>query len=213
LADDHVPYLEGMRNLLRARGVQVVGVVRDGLGAVKLAHELHPDLVLMDVHMPGCDGIAAARRIRADLPDIKIVMMTIADDKETVLAALDAGAFGYLSKGLDVEPLLEMLSSILRGERVLSPNLAIRILAGAPQDEEEDAEADMPLADTLTPRQTEVVTLLAQDLTNLEIAQHLHITENTVKYHVRQILERLGLSDRYEVAHYVREHGLSVDEQ
>ncbi len=210
LADDHDLYVQGLRNLLTARGVRVVGVAHDGLEALALARELLPDLILLDVHMPHCDGLEATRQIKAALPEVKIVMLTVAADDATLFEALKSGASGYLLKNLESRHFFELLSKIMRGEDVVTPTVAARALAEMAQGESDVA----PLASkespstALTPRQREVLALLADGLTYLEIAQQLHISHNTVKYHVTRMLERLELENRYELAHYAREHDI-----
>ncbi len=128
LVDDHQLYLEGLRNMLSVRGVQVVGMAYDGLQAHELARQYLPDLILMDVHMPHCDGLQATRRIKDDLPDVKIVMLTIAADDETLFQALKNGASGYLLKNIDERQFFTLLTEALRGETVLSPSLATKVL-------------------------------------------------------------------------------------
>lgn len=202
LVDDHPLYLEGLRGLLTSRGVQVVGEAHDGLEALAQAQALRPDLILMDVQMPRCDGVEATRRIKAELPEIEIVMLTMAADEETLFEALKAGASGYLLKNLAGTQFFALLRQVMAGERVISPALASRVLAEFAQ-QNEDAEAeDEPV---LTARQREVLELVAQGLTNQEVADALHVTEATIKYHVSQILERLELKSRHQLARYVDE--------
>jgi DNA-binding NarL/FixJ family response regulator len=219
LVDDHPLYLEGLRNMLRARGVHVVGMAQDGIEAQKLAKTLHPDLILMDVDMPRMGGLEATRAIKAALPDIKIVMLTVAAEEETLFDALKDGASGYLLKSLNRRKFFALLSEVMRGETVLSPALAARILAEFSQHKPEqlpaepDAQAEVVEAGSftdLTERQQEVLDLLVQNLSNKEIAARLYVTEQTVKYHVGQILKRLQLRSRYELTHYIQEQGSSL---
>lgn len=205
LVDDHPLYLEGLRTLLSARGMQVVGMAHDGLEAQEQARALRPDLILMDVQMPRCDGLEATRRIKAELPEVKIVMLTMAADGEALFGALKSGASGYLLKSLDGAKFFALLADVMRGETVLSPALANLLLsefAPEPGDDTEDTA-------TLTARQREVLELVAQGQTNKEIARALHVSEATVKYHVSQILERLHLQSRYQMAEYSQERGLA----
>jgi PAS domain S-box-containing protein len=210
LADDHDLYVQGLRNLLTARGVQVVGVAHDGMEALALARELLPDLILMDVHMPHCDGLEATRQIKDLLPEVKIVMLTVAADDTTLFRALQSGAAGYLLKNLESRHFFDLLREIMRGEEIVSPTVAARALAEMAQEQAGGAasspseEAPVPL----TPRQREVLALLTEGMTYLEIAQKLHISRNTVKYHVTRMLERLDLQSRYELASYAREHDI-----
>ena len=231
LVDDHPLYLDGLRTMLAARGVQVVGMARDGLQAQQLAHTLYPDLILMDVEMPVCNGIEATRAIKMALPQIKIVMLTVAAEDATLFEALKLGASGYLLKNLDSGQFFHLLREVMRGETVLSPRLATQVLATFAQDapppepeppliapsEIEEAmltagKADSAAADllpTLTHRQQAVLRLVVQGLTNKEIAKELSITERTVKYHIGLILERLQLRSRYELARYAQEQGFT----
>jgi two-component system NarL family response regulator len=210
LADDHDLYVQGLRNLLTARGVQVVGVAHDGLEALALARELLPDLILMDVHMPHCDGLEATRQIKEALPEVKIVMLTVAADDATLFKALQSGAAGYLLKNLESRHFFDLLREIMRGEDIVTPTVAARTLAEMAQ-EQTDSAASSPSEEApvpLTPRQREVLVLLTEGMTYLEIAQELHISRNTVKYHVTRMLERLELQSRYELARYAREHDI-----
>jgi PAS domain S-box-containing protein len=206
LVDDHPLYLEGLRSLLAARGFQVVGSAHDGLQAQSLARELRPDLILMDVNMPRCDGLEATKHIKEELPDTKIVMLTVAAEGETLFEALKNGASGYLLKSLDGGQFFTLLAKVLEGETVLSPELASRVLADFARGGTEPPSKTNKLV-TLTMRQNEVLELTAQGLSNKEIANTLDITESTVKYHVSQILERLHLQSRYQLAEYTRDRG------
>ncbi|MBN1249655.1 MAG: response regulator [Anaerolineae bacterium] len=198
LVDDHPLYLEGLHSLLASRGVHVVGEAYDGLEAQAKARALRPDLILMDVQMPRCDGVEATRCIKAELPQVQIVMLTMAADDETLFDALKAGASGYLLKNLEGAQFFSLLRQVMKGETVISPALASRVLAEFAQPGDV-AEEKKPI---LTARQREVLELVAQGLTNKEIAVRLHVTEQTIKYHVSQILERLQLKSRHQLAHY-----------
>ncbi len=213
LVDDHPLFLEGLRNMLSARGIQVVGMAHDGAAALPLARQLRPAVILMDVNMPRCDGVTATRNILAEMPDIKIVMLTVAADDDTLFAALKSGASGYLLKNLDSATLFNLLSELMRGEVVIAPGLASRVLLelareeDAAVEEKEDAD-DASSRVQLTSRQLEVLQLIAQGLTYKEIGQRLYITERTVKYHMGQIMERLHLKNREQVALYAQQEGL-----
>lgn len=219
LVDDHPLYLEGLRNLLSAKGLMVVGQARNGLEAQELAQQLSPDLILMDVEMPVCDGLEATRLIKEKLPHLKIVMLTVAADEEKLFTALQNGASGYLLKSLDSTKFFNLLSEVMRGETVLSPKLAAQVLSKFSQKETSlppaapttPAEVTPTLTDTptLTTRQLDVLQLVAQGLTNKEIADLLHISERTVKFHVSQILEQLQLRSRYELASYAKQQRLT----
>jgi PAS domain S-box-containing protein len=206
LVDDHPMYLDGLRSLLASRGFQVVGTASDGIQAQSMARDLRPDLILMDIHMPRCDGLEATKHIKEELPDTKIVMLTIAAEGDTLFEALKYGASGYLLKSLEGRQFFTLLANVLEGETTLSPEMATMALAEFTRME----TALPPKTDesvSLTTRQNEVLELTAQGLSNKEIANALHITEATVKYHVSQILDRLHLKSRYQFAKYVRDRG------
>jgi DNA-binding NarL/FixJ family response regulator/anti-sigma regulatory factor (Ser/Thr protein kinase) len=206
LVDDHPLYLEGLSNLLAARGMQVVGQAHDGLDAQRLARELRPDLILMDLNMPHCDGLEATRSIKAELPEVMIVILTVAADEKILFEALKSGASGYLLKSLDRTQFFALLGQVLEGETVLSPDLAARVLSemvGSQTGLITQAAEETHM----TARQVEVLEQIATGKTNKEIATKLHISERTVKYHVGQILERLQMKSRYELSHYARQHG------
>jgi two-component system NarL family response regulator len=204
--DDHPLYLEGLRSLLASRGFQVIGTAHDGRQAQSLALELRPDLILMDVNMPICDGVEATKHIKKELPDTKVVMLTVATSGETLFEALKYGASGYLLKSLEGRKFFTLLANVLDGETTLSPELASLVLTEfARSGVQPSAKTDEEV--TLTGRQNEVLELVTQGLSNKEIASAMHITESTVKYHVSQILERLHLKSRYQLAQFARKRG------
>jgi DNA-binding NarL/FixJ family response regulator len=201
LVDDHPLYLEGLRSLLASRGFQIIGTAYDGIQAQTLAHELQPDLILMDIQMPHCDGLEATRLIKEALPDVKIVMLTVATAEEKLFEALKNGASGYLLKSQEGGEFFAHLANVLNGENVFSPELASKVLTEFAPDEKAP-KVKTTESVTLTTRQNEVLELTARGLSNKEIANTLHLTEATVKYHVSQILERLQLKSRYQLAQY-----------
>lgn len=238
LVDDHPLFLEGLYNMLNARGVQVVGMAQNGEEALTLAHQLRPAVILMDMNMPGCDGVTATRRILAELPETKIVMLTVAADEEILFAALKNGASGYLLKSLDSATLFAMLSDLIQGQVVISPELANRVLqefalrhspteavptqngsAGSAATESpgtipeptDDADDSLPDGPLLTERQVEVLQLAAQGLSYREIGERLYIVERTVKYHMSQILERIHVKNREQATLYALREGLIHD--
>ena len=205
LADDHPLFLDGLKNLLSGRGVQVVGTARNGLEALEKARRERPDVVLMDIQMPRCDGLAATRLIKAELPEIKIVMLTMSGENDDLFEAIKSGASGYLLKTQDTEDFFTRLMELSRGEAPLSPGLAARLLAifggqAGTVDLEKSALKDSPL----TARQWEVLTLAAQGLTYKEVAAALCLSERTIKYHMGEILARLHLENRAQVVEYAR---------
>jgi two-component system NarL family response regulator len=215
LADDHGLFLEGLQNLLHAGGYQVVGTASDGLEALEQARALRPDVILMDVRMPVCDGLCATRLIQAELPEIKIVMLTTSAEDADLFEALKCGASGYLLKTLQPDELFDYLAGLSRGEAPLSRELSARVLSEfARQGNELDQHsAGAPGApdDELTPRQREVLALVAEGLSYKEIAAALVLSEHTIKYHMRQVLERLHLKNRAQVITYALRNGLDRD--
>ena len=213
LADDHPLFLDGLRNMLTAHGMNVVGLARDGVEAAEQAVAVRPDLVLLDIQMPRCDGLEAARRIKAALPAATIVMLTVAASQESLFEALKLGASGYILKSASSEHFFDTLASLLRGEPVFSPEVAARILADlAPAAPDGDAGvgagARPKVLPGLTERQTEVLRLVAQGLTYKEVGARLYIAEITVKYHMGEILNHLHVQTRKEAVAYAARSGL-----
>jgi len=206
IADDHSLFREGLRSLLEARGVEVVGEACTGSEAVDLAGREQPDMVLMDLAMPEMDGLAATRLISAGLPDVKVVILTASEDDADLFEAVKSGAQGYLLKSLSARELLDMLDGVERGEPGLTPSLARKLLS-------EFARPTAPRRDRgpedLTEREQQVLELLVQGLTsNRELAERLVVSENTVKYHLHNILDKLHLRSRAQVVAYGLRHGM-----
>ncbi len=209
LADDHPLFLDGLKNLLSGRGVQVVATARDGLEALEKARRERPDVILMDIQMPRCDGLAATRLIKAELPEIKIVMLTMSGENEDLFEAIKSGASGYLLKTQDTEDFFAHLMELSRGEAPLSPGLAARVLdlfggQGSAVEPGKAAPKDPPL----TGRQREVLTLVAQGLTYKDVAAQLCLSERTIKYHMGEIIVRLHLENRAQAVEYARRSGI-----
>ena len=203
LADDHALVRDGIASLVSAWGHEVVGQAADGAEAVRLAAELHPELVLMDVRMPVLTGIDATRYIKVDQPDVAIVMLTVSEDEDDLFAAIKAGAQGYLLKNLESRQLRSMLEAVRRGEPAITPATAARII-----DEfgRRDREAGAP--DRLTERELDVLSLVTAGLRNKEIAERLRISGNTVKTHLGNILGKLHATSRTELAARALREGL-----
>jgi len=185
--------------------LEVVGEAADGIEAIDMAAELAPDVVLMDVRMPGVGGIEATRRIRTEQPMTKVVMLTVSEDEEDLFDAIRAGATGYLLKEVSIEEVADTVRAVARGQALVSPSMAAKLLTEFNLLSRRVAEqhGDAP---RLTDRELEVLRLVAKGMSNKEIAAELVIAENTVKNHVRNILEKLELRTRMEAAMYaVRE--------
>jgi DNA-binding NarL/FixJ family response regulator len=207
LADDHALVRDGVGSLLEAWGHEVVGQAADAGQAVELAATLHPDLVLMDVRMPG-SGILATQRIRAAHPDIGIVMLTVSEDEDDLFAAIKAGARGYLLKNLESYQLRSMIEAVGRGEAAITPATAARILEEFAHPE----PASLSGPEHLTERELDVLRLVVAGLSNKEIAGRLGISENTVKFHLKNIVEKLHVQSRAELAVRAVREGLLPEE-
>ena len=204
LADDHALFRDGVASLLAAWGHEVVGSAGDGGQAVALVEALVPDVVLMDVSMPRMSGVEATRRLAASRPDVAIVMLTVSEDEADLFAAVKAGARGYLLKNLEADQLRGMLEAVARGEAAITPATAARILAELHRPDPGHRLGP----DRLTDRERDVLTLVTAGLRNKEIAARLGISENTVKYHLKNILEKLHAGSRTEVATLAVRQGL-----
>jgi DNA-binding NarL/FixJ family response regulator len=216
LVDDHVLFLEGLRNLLLANGFEVVGIAAGGREALAQIESCRPDAVLLDVQMPVIDGVETTRLIKAKYPDLKIVMLTIAQDDRYLFEAIKAGASGYLLKGLEKEKFLELLKGMVDGESPLSPGLTGRIMAEFARRENKRSkqnQAEQKLTESLTPRQSEILRKVAQGMTYKEIGAELDISEAAVKYHMGEITSRLSLENRAQVVAYAAELGLASSQE
>jgi DNA-binding NarL/FixJ family response regulator len=208
LVDDHVLLRKGVASLLASRqDLVVIGEASDGIEAVEKTRDLVPDVILMDIGMPRCDGLEATRRIKREMPHVKILMLTVADDDRSLFAAIKEGADGYLLKNLEPHQLYDMLETVRRGEVAISGAMAARILQEFRQPTKHALEA-AELRDELTHREVEALELVVAGATNKEIADALSITENTVKIHLRNILEKLHLHNRIQAAVYAVRQGL-----
>ncbi len=209
LADDHPLFLDGLSNLLAAHGFEVVGSARDGLEAVEKARALCPDVILMDIHMPRLDGLAALRRIKAELPAVRVVMLTMSANDEHLFEAIRDGACGYLLKTQDTDEFLALLAEVARGEAALSSGLAARILEEFGRQPISPSTVEPAPPPSLSKREIEVLTLVAQGLTYKEAGARLFVAERTVKYHMGEIVRRLHLRNRAQVIEYARRSGIT----
>ncbi|MCB1247894.1 MAG: response regulator transcription factor [Acidimicrobiales bacterium] len=192
LADDHRMLREGLRRSMTDQGFDIVGEARDGDEAIRLAEELEPDVILMDVTMPEVDGVEATRQIKIDLPQIKIVMLTMHADQEVLAAAIRAGASGYLVKDCSTDEIANAVRMAFSGETALSPQLAASMLDEVRKLDQPSAEEDR----IITKREEEVLQLIADGLSTPEVAEQLFISQKTVKNHLASIYQKLDARDR-----------------
>lgn len=202
LADDHALFLEGLQNLLAANGIEVVGTAKDGLEAAAQARKLRPDLILMDVRMPRVDGLAATRAIKAEMPDVKIIMLTTSAEEEDLFEAVKSGACGYLLKSIDAEALVEALHDAQQDIPPFAPGLAARLLAEFARTAT-PGPTNVPAPDeSLTQRQLEVLDLVSQGLSYKQIGRRMSLSPRTAKYHMAEITRKLHLENRAQVLAY-----------
>ena len=207
LVDDQVLFLHGLANVLSDwPDVQVVGQAGDGLDAVAKVRRFHPDVVLMDINMPNMNGLEATRLLRREMPELKIVILTVSEQDENLFEAIKLGATGYLLKDIKPVVLHEMLLSVARGEAPISPAMAGRILSEFARHLP-PTSAPHPIGE-LTPREKEVLELVATGADNRAIAERLCLAPGTVKRHLHNILDKLQARSRDEAAAYALRHGL-----
>lgn len=201
IVDNHTLFRQGLVSLLQSEpGYDVIGEASSGEEALLMVSELGPDVVLMDVKMPGIGGVEATRRLMETNPEERILMLTVSEEEENLLAAIQVGARGYILKNADAGELLEAVQRVYAGEAMISPAMTFRLLQVLKSGGIPAPLPELPL----TSREQDVFQLLAQGASNRQIAETLMITENTVKTHVRNILEKLELHSRNEVAAYAR---------
>ena len=206
LVDDHALFRAGLATLLKAWGLQVVAQAGNGEEAIAKAREFNPDLIFMDINMPSPNGLEATRAIKAESPDTKIIILTVSDDEEDLFEAIKSGAEGYLLKNLREEEFADLVRRIDRGEPVMSPILAKKLLQEFARLKEEEHRPEIEAG--LTVREQEVLEELAHGSTNKEIAAALYISENTVNYHMKNILSKLHLRNRTQVVAWALKHGV-----
>lgn len=204
IADDHALFRDGIISLLTAADHQVIGQAGDGDEAVKAALELKPDLVLMDIDMPGLDGLEALKKIKEHNPLVRVVMLTVSDNDEYIVAAIKTGANGYLLKDLSSKDFLECIQELEQGNLAVTRKTATQLISRFQNLLQEcDSEKEV-----LTAREVEILELVGNGSTTGEIAKTLYISENTVKYHVRNILQKLHASNRAEAISRAVQKGL-----
>jgi len=225
LVDDNRLMLEGLQNLLESHGVHVAGMTSDGQQAVALARSLKPDVVLMDIRMPLCDGLTATRLIKAELPDMNIVILTTSSDDQDLFEAVKSGACGYLLKSINADNLIEALMQAQEGIPPFSPGLAAKLLKEfahlSTQSDANSSISDMSANQAnfsealpvrgLNSRQTEVLTLVSQGLSYKEVGALMHISPRTVRYHMVEIMDQLHMQNRAQVLAYAGRLGLGHD--
>jgi len=211
LVDDHVLFRDGLVSLLEGQpGFCVVGEAGTVREAIKMAKELQPDMILMDFTLPDGTGLSATKAILAQRPETKIVFLTVHQEDERLFDAIRSGAKGYLLKNVSAVRLLEYLQGVAQGEGAVSQAMVGRLLTEfSRQQPGTESEPPYRKLDTLTSRETEVLQVLASGASNLEIAELLIISENTVKNHIHNILTKLQLKNRREAVRYAKRHGLS----
>lgn len=205
IADDHTIVRSGVRLLLEAEpDIEVVGEALDGSQAYELAVALRPDVVLMDIAMPGVDGLEATRQIKSQIPAIQVLVLTMHRSDEYFFEMLKAGASGYILKGADTNDLINAVRVVSRGEVFLYPTMAERLLRDYIHRIDGVSQAEPPLS----PREKEILRLLADGYSNKEIAEKLVVSSSTIHTHRSNLMQKLGLSSRYELVQYARRHGL-----
>jgi DNA-binding NarL/FixJ family response regulator len=211
VADDQTLVREGLVTLLGLiPGIEVAGVARDGEEAVALAAHLRPDVVLMDLRMPRLDGVEATRRLTAAGATPRVVVLTTYADDESIFAALEAGALGYLTKDSGAGDIARAVRTVHAGQALLEPAVQRRLIESLRERPPAPAAPPPPAPDDLTPREVEVLGLIAQGLSNGDIARRLFVSEATVKTHVNNIFSKAGVRDRAQAVRYAFDHGLAA---
>lgn len=210
LIDDHTLFRSGIKALLqRQPGFEVVGEAGDALEGVKRAKTLQPDVVLLDIHMPGITGREAVGLVADEAPDARILMLTVSEDVEDLLQALRAGAHGYLLKNIETDFLVNAIRSAVDGDSVMSPQMTSKLMKSVSTASQSTATPASVDKERLSPREREILGFLARGASNKEIARSLDLAESTVKIHVQNILKKLNLLSRVQAAVYAVENGLT----
>jgi two-component system nitrate/nitrite response regulator NarL len=208
IIDDHTLFRSGVKALLaRQPGFEVVGEAADGLDGIKRAKALKPDVILLDLHMPGLSGREAVKILAQELPESQVVMLTVSEDAEDLVETLRSGASGYLLKNIDTQTLLDSIRRAADGESVVSAEMTSKLVRGLKAGS--SAEPQPAEKDKLSPREREILGFLAKGASNKEIARALDVAESTVKIHVQHILRKLNLTSRVQAAVYAVESGLA----
>ena len=205
VADDHSLFLDGITSFLEAVGYEIVEQASNGRLALEAVRRFQPDLVLLDITMPEMNGLEALKAIKSEYPDIRVVMLTVSDDDENLFEAIQSGADGYLLKDLNSKEFIEMIEGLERGEAAINRRMAARLMSGYQQLATQKTEKP----NQLTERELELVMWMVEGLSNKGIAQKLFISENTVKYHIRNILQKMGVQNRTEAVATAIRQGLT----
>ena len=209
IVDDHALFREGLASIIQVEpDIEVSGLAGTVQESVEVVRTLNPDIVLMDFTLPDGTGAEATRLLLKEHPDCKIIFLTMSEEDEDLFAAIRSGAKGYLLKNMSPSKLVTTIRSVQRGESALSRSMTLRLMEELSRTEGPRRLGDHWL-EKLTRREREILRVLASGMTNREIGEQLHISENTVKYHVHSILEKLNLSDRRTAAKFAKEHGLT----
>jgi len=209
LVDDHSLFRDGLARILNSQiDFEVVGEATNGLEAVAEANKLKPDLILMDVGMPVCDGLEATQRIKQEFPDVTIVMLTVNDENDNLFEAIRNGARGYLLKSIRKEEMLSLLQGAMRGEAAITPSMAGRMLHEFRRLDRQPSFNPEEKYPILTQREKEVLVLVASGASNKDVAEKLSVSIHTVKSHIRKILDKLHLTSRHEAASFAQREGL-----
>lgn len=204
VADDHSLFRDGIVSLLEAAGYEIVGQAGNGKDALALSQRLEPELVLLDISMPEMDGLEVLRKIRDTQPDTKVVILTVSDEDDDLMAAVQAGANGFLHKSLTADSFLELIQGLERGEAAITRRTTTRLI----QEIGEKGRGETEPYDNLTSREIDLLNLVASGQSNRAIAQALSISENTVKYHMKNILQKLQAQNRTEAVTHAIQAGL-----
>lgn len=206
LVDDHQLFRRGVRSILEEDPqIEIVGEAEDGLIALEKARETMPDVILMDINMPRCNGLEATKKIKTEMPYVKILTLTVSEAEESLFDAVKQGTQGYLLKNVDPPQLLDSVRKVARGEAVIPGYLAVKILSEFAKPEKVEPS---PAVEPLSQRELDVLRLLSTGASNKEIAAKLFISENTVRNHIRNILDKLHLSNRVQAAAYAVRQGI-----
>ncbi len=217
LVDDNRLMLEGLQNLLEVHNIEVAGLASNGQEAIDMTRQLKPDVILMDIRMPHCDGLTATRLIKAEMPEARIIILTTSTEDQDLFEAVKSGSYGYLLKSMDSDELIEALEQVHQGTPPFSPGLAAKLLeefarAGNPLPESTPKRpaktTDTTFGSKLNQRQIEVLKLVSEGLCYKEVGSRLNLSPRTIKYHMAEIMDRLHLDNRTQVLAYAGQMGL-----